>query len=207
MNTVLNTLVNWPEGSPLRKSFEWVTDLVSYDNRKEQRNQLLEQPIRHWFLNFPMLPEANRNSLIELFNRARGRNTTFLYTDTDDYACTYTQCSITAVAAQVDFQLKKRYYVSESEYWDEDKKDIVSGAIYAPTVKVDAVTKTEGVDYTLDDTTGIVTFGAAPGAGTVITADYQFYFRVRFNADTYMDVMPAATYFALTDMELVEVLS
>lgn len=42
------------------------------------------------------------------------------------------------------------------------------------TIYVDAVAKTEGVDYTIDDYTGVITFATAPGLGLAITADYDF---------------------------------
>lgn len=42
-----------------------------------------------------------------------------------------------------------------------------------------------GVQYTLDYTTGIVTFAAAPAAGHIITADFHFHTPVRFGSDLF----------------------
>ncbi len=39
-------------------------------------------------------------------------------------------------------------------------------------------------DYTISDTTGIVTFATPPAAGQVVTADFTYYFPVRFADDT-----------------------
>ena len=213
MNLIINDFVgdaaygHFGEQAPLRKVFNWLTDLVNFDSGKEQRNQILEQPIREWPVNWEWMDVAARDKLIELFQRAKGRSTTFLYSDEEDYGCELTECSIIAIAAQTNFQLIKSYYVGETETWDEEKKDIVAGSIFPPVVKVDGVTKVEGVDYTLDDTTGIVIFGAAPGAGTVITANYQFYFRVRFADDTHTDVEHQKDYYSYDDLRLIEVLS
>jgi len=207
---VLNTFIDYSEGNPLKKSFEWRTDLVGFDSGVEQRNKIWTAPRRHWFLNWPMLNKATRDKLIELFQRAHGRYDTFLYQDSDDYECALAECSITAVAAQVLFQLKKSYYYDKAdETWDENKKDIQPSSIFAPVIKVDGAAKSEWVDFTLDDSTGIVDFTlmGAPGADAVITANYYFYFRVRFNFDTHIDIMDEAALYSAKGLEIVEVKS
>jgi uncharacterized protein (TIGR02217 family) len=205
MDVVLNDYIDWLQTGPLRKTFEWATDVVPLDGFHEQRNILLEQPRRHWFLNWNILPLNNREKLLSLFNRARGRGYTYLYTDLDDYECAESECSITAIAAQTNFQLIKTYEDGFMEEWDENKSDIVPGSSFPPIVKVDTVTQTEGVDYTLDDATGIVIFGTAPGAGAVVTANYQFYFRVRFEKDEVLDTLVAPEVYTSRDLRMIEV--
>jgi len=213
MNLVINDFVgdaaygSFGEQAPLIKSFNWLTDLVSFDSGKEQRNQILEQPIREWPINWQWMDEDARDKLIELFQRTKGRYATFLYKDEEDYACTVADCSITAIAAQTDFQLIKTYYPGETEEWSENRKDIAPSAVFQPLVFLDDVYQTEGVDYTLDDTTGIVIFGAAPGAGVIFTAAYQFYFRVRFEDDIHTDIEHQKGYWSYENLKLVEVLS
>jgi len=51
------------------------------------------------------------------------------------------------------------------------------GAIY-----VDGVVQAAAL-YSVDATTGLVTFAAAPPAGAVVTADFTYYFRVHFAGD------------------------
>jgi len=48
------------------------------------------------------------------------------------------------------------------------------------SVYVDANLQTEGVDYSINTTTGVVTFTSAPALGVAITADYTHKFNVRF---------------------------
>jgi len=211
MNLVINDVLDavafegFDEVAPLKRSFSWKTDIVQYENQKEQRNQRWPRPIRTWYMNWAMLDAATQDALIEVFHRARGALAVFLFKDRTDYACTYTECSITAIAGQTKFQLKKRYYYDDTEYFEENKTRIQPSTVYAPTIKVGAVTKTEGVDYTLDDNTGIVTFGAAPGAGAIITADFHFYFPVRFMSDTFNDVMESPGLYNASDITLLEV--
>ena len=213
MNLVINDFVgdaaygHFGEQAPLQKSFNWLTDLVSFDSGKEQRNQILEQPIREWPVNWQWMDKASRNKLIELFQRARGRYITFLYSDEEDYECALTECSIIAIADQTNFQLIKSYYIGETETWDEVRKDIVAGSIFPPVVEVNGAPKIEGVDYTLDDTTGIIIFGAAPGVDKIITANYRFYFRVRFAGDIHNDVEHQKGFYSYEDLRLIEVLN
>lgn len=196
MNIVLRNYINaaYSEMYPIRVDYEWRTDVSKSDTGKEQRNQIFVQPIRHWLINWNVLKQAGRNKLIEIFHRARGKYDTFLLSHRDDYACAVTDWAHTATAGEASTQLQKTYFKGESEEWSEDKKDIVPGTTYAPTVTLDAVPKTEDTHFTLDDSTGLIdwTGGSAPNGamagGEVVRADYQFYFRVRFEVDRYSDI-------------------
>ncbi len=194
MDIVLSDFVSPDYGRqyPVQMIYEWSTDVVT-KGLKEQRNEEWPQPKRHWHINWAALKSASRDRLLELFNRARGKANTFLWLDGDDSLCELTECSITAAGGENTTQLIKTYYPGETEKWTENKKDIVPSGIFAPVVKIDAVTKTEDVHFTLDDTTGIIdwTGGSAPngalGAGEVVTANYRFYFRVRWMVDKHTD--------------------
>ena len=211
MEIELRAFINpqFGEQYPARMEFEWATDLVSY-GQKSQRNQLWAQPTRHWYINYEALTKAGRDKFLEIFNRAHGRARTFLLADKDDFACTAAECSITATAGDTTTQLIKSYFPVETETWDEDKKKIVPSGIYAPSVWLDAAAKTEGTHFTLDDTTGIIdwTGGSAPngamGGGEVITADYHFYFQVRFDFDRHADIRNIPDHWQATGIHLVE---
>lgn len=201
---VINTFIGKLFGYNLSYSEEWFTDLVDYDTGKTQRNQIWERPKRHWVLPYNVLLREYRNKLIGLCSRAKGSYNVFLFEDPYDYECALAECSITAIAAQVDFQLIKTYHVNESEKWNENKTRIQPGSIFQPIVKVDGVTKIEGTDYNLDDDTGIVTFGTAPGAEKVITANYQFYCPVRFDRDTYEETTIYSGVWNMGDIPIIE---
>lgn len=216
MNLVLNDVISavaftgFDEVHPLIKRFKWATNVVRYSNGQEQRNQHMSRPLREWDVNWDILDETTRNKLIEFHTRVRGAYDVFMYSDRDDYTCSLAECSIVAIAAQVEFQLKKRYYYGETEFVDENKTRITPHSASTPVVvEVDSVTKTEGVDFTINDNTGILDFTlmGAPGAGAVITASYNFYFPVRFQDDTLTDkhVYPSVyTYPKLGIIEVIE---
>ena len=192
--------------NPVRRLYNWRTDQVQYDTGLRQANQILTRPIREWFVNWSLLDEAARDKLVELFNAARGAYDTFLWLDDKEYLAS--AVSLATDGIDTTYQLKATYYSGESYSWDEDKKDIVDGAIYAPVIthSVDGA-QTEGVDFTLDDTTGILTFGAAPSAGA-LTCTFQYYFRVQFAEDVFEDVQIATgALYSASDLHLREVLS
>jgi len=221
MDVVLNDVVfdasgmgNFDEVLPLTKFFDWQTDIVRMDTKIEQRNQIDPRPQRRWALNWGVMDEDARDKVIEMFHRARGRYDTFLYTDRHDYSCSATECSITAVGGETTTQLLKNYYVGETETWSENKKDIVPSTTYAPVIKIDGVVQTEDLNFTLDDSAGIIDWAgsglAAPvgalGAGEVVTVDYQFYFRVRFDSDRYRDFQNLREFWSNPALSLIEVI-
>lgn len=205
---VINSFIGRLFGWNLKYQEEWFTDLVDYDTGKEQRNQVWSRPKRHWVLPYKALITAYRDKLLELCSRAKGMYNVFLFEDPYDYECALTECIIVAIAAQVKFQLIKTYYVGEVETWDENKTRIQPSGIFAPVVEVDNVGVSEGVDYTLNDDTGILDFsiGGAPGAGKVITANYQFYYPVRFDRDVYEETTIASGTWKMGDIPIVEVI-
>ena len=194
---------------PAEKWFQWATDVVS-KGKKSQRNQLWAEPVRHWLINYDYLDKDERNLFIELFMRSAGRFRTYLIADDDDFACSESECSITASAGDTETQLIKSYYSATAETWDEDKVRIRPSGIYAPTIWLDSVEKTEDTHFTLDDDTGIIdwTGGGSPNGamsgGEIITADYQFYFPVRFDFDVNKDIRKIPEHWYYHGIHLVE---
>lgn len=71
---------------------------------------------------------------------------------------------------ETDFQLRKRYGDDTSGvYWTI--KLPVSGSV---VVALDGVAQTESSDFTVDYTTGIISFAVAPGTGIAVTAGCEF---------------------------------
>jgi uncharacterized protein (TIGR02217 family) len=220
MEIVINDFVkdaaygHFDEQAPLIKVSQWFTDVAKFDNRKEQRNQTSDRPLRSWIINWQWMDEAARNKLVELFQRAGGRNLFFLFrdgthgkTDGDQYV-TYTDWAYTLTTGDTTTQLQQTYYKGETQEWTEDRTKIQPSAKYVPTIKVDNVEVTEGVDYTLDDTTGLITWtGHSPSTGEVVTADYKFYFKVRFESDAHIDIQHQIGYWATDELTIVEDIS
>lgn len=196
--------------TPIRKIRRWRTEIVTYDSAIEQRGQILDQPIREWFVNWSLLDEAAQDQLREIFDAARGAFETFLWLDDKEYLA-QNEAVVTDGGA-TSYQLQATYYAGQSHAWTEDKTAIVPGDLYPPVVShsVDgAQTEVESSpganQFTLDDTTGLLLFGAPPSAG-VLTVTFQYYFRVRFTEDSFEDVQVyTGPLYAAPDLHLVEV--
>lgn len=77
------------------------------------------------------------------------------------------------------FSLSKTYASGPARYSRPIEKP-VEGTV---KVGVGSDEMREGVDFDVDLATGIVTFGAAPGNGAVVTAGFEFDVPVRFDTD------------------------
>lgn len=115
-----------------------------------------------------------REALLGFYLTLPGRQDTFLFKDEMNYAVSRLTIG-TGDGVEDDFQLIQTY--GSTSY---NRKNIIDGS---QTVYVADAAKTEGVDYSLDDTdSGIVHFlaGKIPTAGQAIEAAFQFYRRCRF---------------------------
>lgn len=213
---VLSDFVNPDFGLayPVEMKKEWATDVVPL-GLKEQRNEIWPQPKRHWFVNWQALSELSNDKLIEMFDRGRGQANTFLWRDHKDFLCTAEDIITDGVT--LTYQLAKTYYPGETESWTEDKTAIMPGGVYPPVVTHDAdgaqteVAGAPGADeFNLDDGTGIMTWGAgqAPSAG-ILTVTFQYYFRVRWTADSHTDSQWAPGWWRVSERgpHLVEVIT
>jgi uncharacterized protein (TIGR02217 family) len=83
------------------------------------------------------------------------------------------------------FQLAKTYGSIHAPYQRPIAKP-VAGSV---RIAVDGVEKTEDTDFSVDTTTGVVTFlaGHIPGSGEAVTAGFLFDVPVRFDTD-YLEV-------------------
>lgn len=101
------------------------------------------------------------------------------------------------------FQLIKIYAVDSYTYTRTIYKPVVDSV----RVWVDGVEKTVMTHFTVDTTTGIVTFtnGNHPLTGEIIRAWYEYDFPVRFNSDLNEILFEAQNSFGRTDWPNVEV--
>lgn len=167
----------------------------------EQRNQNWSQSRAEWTLSFENKYQADYQQLLAYFHAVRGMANGFRLYDPTDFSGT-SQFIGTGDGVKTQFQLQKTYTFPISAYQviRPIQKPITSlikdfyGNAMTDTVNVydngtvqtfnaGYHTTTGGKKYTLDETTGVITFVTAPLAGHIITADYQFHWPVRFNLD------------------------
>lgn len=148
----------------------------------EQRNQNWSTSRGRWDISTGIKNSTDYAEVLAFFRARRGRARGFRFKDWGDYVGT-SQLIGTGDASTTQFQLKK-LYTSGGVTYSRDITKPVDGTV---SVFVDSVAQDEGSanDYTLDTTTGIITFnsGSIPGDGLSVTATFQFDVPARFDVD------------------------
>jgi uncharacterized protein (TIGR02217 family) len=133
------------------------------------------------------------SQVVAFFEERRGRLYGFRWRDRLDHSSAAPDASVTPLdqaigtgdGAQTEFPLIKTYGLAHAPYARPIAKP-VAGTV---RVAVGAVEQTDGVAFTCDVTTGMVTFlaGHVPGAGAAVSAGFLFDVPVRFDTD-YLEV-------------------
>jgi uncharacterized protein (TIGR02217 family) len=179
-------------GGPERK-----TDIVMLGSGREQRNARWARSRRRYEAGYGVKTLAVLSVVIAFFEERRGRLYGFRWRDRSDYTSGVPGASVTPLdqgigqgdGTNAAFQLIKTYGASFAPYAREILKP-VQGTV---RVAVAGVETTAANDFTVDATTGMVTFTpmSIPPAGAAITAGYLFDVPVRFDTD-YLEIDLAA---------------
>lgn len=171
-------------GGPTRK-----TEIITLDSGYEQRNTPWSAS-RHMFNVSYGIKTYDQLHTVKAFWEARsGPLNGFRYRDFTDYKSCTTQGTVSKTdqalsglvnSANTVFQIVKKYTDAQGTYIRTINKPVTTTVLIADN----GTLKTETTDYTIDYTTGIVTFVVAPVTGHNITCGFQFDVPVRFQADT-----------------------
>lgn len=194
----------------------------------EQRNQNWAQSRGLWTVDFANKLPADYQALRALFHAVKGQANGFRLYDPTDFDG-QSQFIGTGDGVTATFQLQKTYVFPLSSYQvvRPIQKPITTfvtnfnGVAMTDTVTVydNGTPQTHslgyhssvGKQYTLDETTGVVTFVTPPVAGHVITADYQFHWPVRFELDQLQvqfltgQNAPGGVLITVTGLKLIEI--
>lgn len=152
------------------------TTIVERKNKEEARNQEWEYPLRRFSVAYDLLDKSQQEMVYGAFLVAKGRRHTFRYKDWTNYQCAG---SIQATTGTNTYQLSNNYVFGSASAIDP---------IYLP-VQSTVVVKdplgnilTEGIGYSIDYLTGIITLISVASAGTY---QYQCEYdrKVRFDSD------------------------
>lgn len=119
-------------------------------------------------------------TLLGFFMLCRGAFGTFLFRDPSDCQVAGQPLGI-GNASTTTFQLQRSMGTTlpGGGFFEPILAPDVVRAIYCNGIIQDPST------YSVDPTTGLVTFDIAPGVGLIITCDFTYYFRCRFVDDKY----------------------
>lgn len=150
---------------------------------KETRIGLWSAPRWQYELTYDVLrgdaTYAEFQNLAGFFNARKGRFDSFLYTDPDDSAVTG-QGIATGDGIKTAFQMIRSFggFVEPV---------LAFNATVTPRIYLNGVLQS-GANYSISAwgsaTPGVITFTTAPGSGVAITADFSFYWPVRFDDDS-----------------------
>lgn len=167
-------------GGPERK-----TEIVTLGSGFEERNAVWANSRRRYDVGYGVKTLDDLHAVITFFEARLARLYGFRFKDFTDFK----SCAPQANTAPTDqalgigdgatkiFQLAKTYN-SGSASWTRTIKKPVAGTVRA------AINGAETTAFTLDATTGQLTFAAAPSDGAAITAGFEFDTPVRFDTDS-----------------------
>jgi len=178
---------------------EYSTDIVITQSGYEQRNANWSQARARYNVAHGVKTQAQLDTLIAFFRARKGRADGFRFKDWTDYQVT-AQLIATGDGTTTVFQLVKSYLsggVTESR--------IVSKPVSGTVNLYLNGTLQAGSAYTLDITTGLVTFHTAPAGSVAVSADFQFDVPVRFDTDRLSATIDSYGSNSWHDIPLVEV--
>jgi len=176
-------------------SIRFATDVTVVDSGADQRTSRWDQPLMEYDIAYGVRTMEQLQALIAFFRAVKGRLYAFLYLDhldfTSSVATAYEARSAPPISAtdQVigagdgstkTFQLSKTYSTPSGAV--SNVRPILCPNVSTVTIAFNGVV--QGTGWSVNSTTGIVTFTAAPASGVIISAGYQFYVPCRFDTDT-----------------------
>ncbi len=171
-------------GGPERR-----TDIVVLGSGQEERNSRWYDSKRRYNAGYGIKSLHDIYDVLEFFEERRGRLYGFLWRDRLDHKSCQPENDVSPVdqfIATADginwtFQLIKRYGKSRAPYYRQIRKP-VEGTV---RVAFDSMEMIEGEDFSVDCSTGVLTFlhNTPPSAGIIITAGFEFDVPVRFDSD------------------------
>lgn len=181
----------------------WATDISRTPRGREQRNKLLSRPRRRFEIDYQNREQPLHDQVLAFHLMAGGAFECFRYKDWRDYSAT-NQPLGTGTGALTTFQLKRTY--SDVPLGGTAHVRVIDKPVQG-TVKIykAGVLQTETAHYSVNYTTGLVTFVSAPSLGQAITADFEFDVRARFEDDTLESEITAAGVYRVGVVRLVEV--
>lgn len=167
---------------------QWNTSIVRVDNGYEQRNEPWAEDLGAWDVGSFVTTHAEMATLLDFFNGVQGRLHTWRFQDPKDYTAVNQALGV-GDGVRTAYQLRKAYgpvgYTKVIRKPVQDTVEVrVGGGLQGP-----------GIAYTLDATTGLVTFlaGHIPTTGQAVTWTGEFDKPARFDVDkldvTYNDLV------------------
>lgn len=191
-------------GGPERR-----TEVVTLANGFEERNTPWEHSRRRYDAGAGLRKPDDVDVLIAFFEARRGKLHAFRWKDWTDFKSSRPSQEVTANDQEIGrgdgvettFQLVKTYASGPHSYVRPVRKP-VAGTV---RIAIAGDPKLEGVEYSVDPATGLVTFVTPPDIGAQISAGYEFDVPVRFDTDSLQTSLATFQAGDVPDVPVVEV--
>jgi uncharacterized protein (TIGR02217 family) len=189
-------------GGPERR-----TQIVTLASGDEERNASWANSRRRYDVSYGIRRADDLAAVVAFFEARGARLHGFRFRDWSDYRSgppsqtpsPFDQPVGVGDGTTTAFQLIKRY-ASGNEDWIRTITKPVAGSVRIALAGVE-----QGSGWSVDTTTGVVTFAGAPGAGVAITAGFEFDVPVRFDSDALDVTLDLERTGSITSIPLVEI--
>ena len=205
---------------------EVLADVVTTTSGYRHTNRLWDQYLRRLSLSFPNRTPVNAGVILKVFELV-GITDTFLQRDAGDWNTTdgdmrlrndagenavtkddqplqnTTDLTLLGDGTTTTFQMTKRRVQDTASHVRLITKPQTTGPV--PLIAVATVLQTVTADYTINFSTGVVTFVVAPGNGVASTWGGSFFIPVAFIKPRFQQQIPAIDIHKILALELTEV--
>jgi len=174
--------------------FIFKTEMVEYFNGAVYRNSRWSSPLMKANIqNYLKKDQSKIATVIAFFNACKGMANGFRVKDYLDFTSASDGISAptnldqligTGNGATTQYQLIKTYTQGSLTTSRTIQKPVTSTVL----ISLNGVSQTEGSNFTVDYTTGIVTFTGVVGNGVLVKAGYKFDVPCRFDIDELADI-------------------
>ncbi len=178
---------------------EYSTDIVITHSGYEQRNSNWSQARARYNVAHGIKTQAQLDALIGFFRARKGRADGFRFKDWTDYQARGQVLGV-GDGLSTSFQLIKTYDSGGATEARIISKPVAGSLV----VYYDEVAQSSAL-YTLDASTGVITFASAPGEEVEVSADFDFDVPVRFDTDRLSATLDDHGVYSWHDIPLVEI--
>jgi len=189
------------------------TFILTTDSGAEERSSRWQAARRRYNVVKAIQDQSDLSDLVEFYIARRGPAVGFRFKDWMDYSTSSDHISApddedveigVGDASETEFQIFKEY----TSGGVTRNRNITKPVADSTVIAIDGVAKTAGADFTVDTTTGIVTFAAAPGNGEVVSAGCEFDVPVRFGEELDLSIAISIDTWqtaSISDVPLIEI--
>ena len=174
-----NSLSIWP-ASPmpvLAREIDWGETDTMFQTGRAQTSTALSQPLMRWNIPFTNVMSADRRQIYNFYMNMKGPVGRFLMMDPDDFH---------VASAGISFITGVNTFLGRNEFGHR----VIPASGHINIVTVLSGTLTNGIDYTLDQDTGIMTYVLTPSATDSWSVQSTDFFRKCKFAGGYQDASP-----------------